>query len=869
MTRIDDQAGREVTPESGRRTGAPDGSAAPVRFVAHVRKQDKQRQSLEVHLEGVAKWASRFASKVGLQEAGFAIGMLHDLGKATETFQRYLLSATGEIDPDADAGEWMDAVAAKGKVDHSTAGAQVVYEHLWGKGPKEKTVAQMLALCIASHHSGLIDCLTPDGENNFARRMLKTEEQVRMREALANLPALQRSIDALLNPALVEQTLQKLVNLQKKGLGGEDGDSRESSIFKAGLLVRFLLSCLVDADRLDTADFEAPENALERNYGAYREWATLVARLDDEIAALEQKPERNAVDSLRSHISQECLACAAKPKGIYQLTVPTGGGKTLASLRFALNHAQAWGNIERVVYVIPYTSIIDQNAQTIRRILEERDASGRFLDRVVLEHHSNLTPEEETHRHALLAENWDAPVVLTTQVQFLEALFGRGTRSLRRMHQLANSVIILDEVQSFPIKVIHMLNVALRFLTDDCNATVVLCTATQPPLDKIDLVARALTLRAENRMIADERALFEQLRRVEVHDVRRIGGWSVDDVAQLAVRQTEEVGSTLVVVNTRKQARELYAALAAMELPDVLLRHLSTNMCPAHRLEVLEKVRERLGAGRQERVICVSTQLIEAGVDIDFGAVIRYLAGLDSIAQSAGRCNRHGQRPQLGRVFVVNPSEEALRNLKDIEIGATHARRLLDDLKRDHAQPAVDPIGIDAMATYYRAIFAERAGEMKYPIPAGSKLGHADNLFNLLAANVTSAAEYRRQHAANPPLTFLQSFQSAAREFEVIDSATVGVIVPYGEGAQIVSALCGALDWGEERRLLKRAQRYAVNLFRPEFKRLVDAGVVHEVQKDAGVFYLNKEYYSDMFGWSDTPAEEMPLYIVERSNDAK
>jgi len=842
------------------------------RFAAHIRKSDKQIQPLEKHLEGVSRRASKFASKAGMPRAGGVLGQLHDVGKATGKFQHYIFSAEGLIPKGSP--DWLDAKKLKGKIDHATAGAQIAYDYLWNKGAKERFAAQVLALCIASHHSGLIDCLTPDGMNNFLRRMSKSDDEIRKEEALHNSSELGQFLEEHLTAALADEIAAKFQGLR------EESDKGDTFAFKMGLLLRFLLSCLIDADRLDTADNESPENEVRRNLGNYVPWETLIGRLEAKLATFDANPEPNLVDILRSQISQACLDFSTKPKGIYQLTVPTGGGKTLASLRFALNHAQSAGDIERIIYVIPYTSIIDQNARNIRKILEERGEDGRFLNRVVLEHHSNLTPEsergekkspdqadgpmeEENVRQSLLSENWDAPVVLTTQVQFLEALFGSGTRSVRRMHQLANSVIILDEVQSFPIKTIHMLNVALRFLAHDCGATVVLCTATQPPLEKIEAEHRALTLSADSHIMPNEKELFERLKRVEVHDCRRKEGWSVEEVADLAGQQMEACGSTLVVVNTRSQALELYRAIAEMKLEGVALYHLSTNMCAAHRLAVIEKMKSQLGPDKPERIICISTQLIEAGVDIDFGAVIRYLAGLDSIAQSAGRCNRSGKRKRLGQVFIVNARGEILGSaLKDIQVGANHATTLLHAMSKNPEIYDGDPIGIDAMASYYTDVYKKRAGEMKYPLVGKDDFLHGESVFNLLAANLLALTEYRERERANPPLDFAQSFLSAAREFEVIDTDTIGVIVQFQEGKYIVNELSATDDFKLQRKLLKRAQRYSVNLFRPQFQELVNNEVVHETQAGSGIFYLDKEYYSDYFGWSDNPAGEMALLLI-------
>ena len=821
-------------------------------FIAHLREKDKEPQYLTDHLTEVSELAGHFAHKIGLKDAGEILGLLHDLGKASKEFQNYIQSATGMKDPDSD--DYVDAKAKKGKVDHSSAGAQVIVEKLWNEGSQGRIAAQALALCLASHHSGLIDCLSPSGENNFQRRIEKPEENTHKVEALANFREINRKLDDLLSKEVGQQIFATMEGLR------ESNDSKETLLFKYGLLIRFLFSCLIDADRLNTADFEMPSNARFRNYGKYHSWEILIQRLGKKIQELENKPGRNDVDELRSQVSQACLDFAARSKGIYQLTVPTGGAKTLGSLRFALNHT-AHHEMDRVFYIIPYTSIIDQNAEEVRKILEDKDENGKYLDRVVLEHHSNLTPEEETRRQNLLAQNWDAPVVFTTQVQFLEALFGAGTRSARRMHQLANSVIILDEVQTIPINTVHMLNVALRFLVSACGATVVLCTATQPPLEKIDARYRALTIQPDQRIIQNERELFNKLKRVEVHDERKADGWSEEEVSALAAQQLQEKGSVLIVVNTKKSARALYHTITNNKIAEVHLYHLSTNMCPAHRLDVLNTIRQKLD--NKERVICVSTQLIEAGVDIDFGSVIRYLAGLDSITQSAGRCNRHGIRQGLGNVWIVNPREENVESLTTIKIGKEQAERVLTDFNDNPEVFESDRIGLEAMAAYYQYYFYERRDEMKYKVGKDSPAGRDDDLFNLLSTNAISLQEHQRIKQALPDIPFIQSFQTASKAFRVIDSATQGVVVPYDdEGDELVKDLCGAPELEKQYKLLKKAQRYSVNLFPHEFEKLTRMGAIRAAQQGTGVFYLDNQYYSKHFGWSDEPVNDMNLQMA-------
>ncbi|MEW6406059.1 MAG: CRISPR-associated helicase Cas3', partial [Chloroflexota bacterium] len=823
-------------------------------LIAHVRK-DKKEQSLVTHLTETSQLAERLTAKVGMPEVGKIMGLLHDFGKASKEYQDYLKTNEGLINPDEDGY----SQAKRGEIDHSTAGAQLIYEKLYGRGQEGNILAQFLALAIASHHSGLIDCLKPDGFNDFERRIMKDDKDTNLREARGILADIEKELDEILAQPLEKQFVAKIFD----GMMEEGDTSLLNLVFKQGLLARFLLSCLLEADRLNTADFENPGNEAIRNYGEYIAWDTLIERLEAKYveyarATAQMKPGwALEVNQLRAQVAQACLEAAEKPKGIYQLTVPTGGGKTEASLRFALHHARAH-KMDRVFYIVPYITIIDQNADKLRNILERDDERGK----VVLEHHSNFVPTDDTRkRYNLLAENWDAPIVFTTQVQFLETLFGYGTRDARRMHQLANSVIIFDEVQTIPIKITHMFATALRFLTHDCGSTVVLCTATQPPLDKLPNERRRLMIEPEYKIIQNEDELFKQLKRVEVHDERKPGGLTHAEIADLAEQALREKGSVLIVVNTRPSAKALYEEIKARQL-DAALYHLSTNMCPAHRMDVLEnEIKPKLEA--KEPVICVSTQLIEAGVDIDFGAVIRALAGLDSIAQAAGRCNRHGLREDGGSVWVVNPQEENLDRLEDIKSGSEHAQRVLDDFRDAPDSFGNDRIGLDAVAAYYNFYYHSQKDKMNYPVGANSSVKRNDDLFYLLSTNKLSTEANKATYQNVAPDIFLkQSFRTANGEFRVIDAPTRGIIVPYGDGEKIITELCGAFGIEKQSKLLKHAQRYSVNLFDHQLKDLLKIGAVQEVQEGAGVYYLDNQYYSEEFGWSDQPVSGMEVLIA-------
>jgi CRISPR-associated endonuclease/helicase Cas3 len=335
----------------------------------------------------------------------------------------------------------------------------------------------------------------------------------------------------------------------------------------------------------------------------------------------------------------------------------------------------------------------------------------------VLEHHSNLEPENQTWHSKLAAENWDAPIVLTTMVQFLETLFSGGTRGVRRLHQLANSVIIFDEIQTLPINCTHLFCNALNFLCAYTKTTAVLCTATQPLLNKLPEQTKdkgQLQIPKENELIVDVRELFEQLKRVEISNKTKVEGWSLDEIAALALSEFDSKGNCLVIVNTKAWAQALYTQ-CSQTVDTNSLFHLSTNQCSAHRSGLFHSMRERLANNLP--VLCFSTQLIEAGVDIDFASVIRFLAGLDSIAQAAGRCNRNGQFKRNGRletaiVHVVNPAKETIDQLNDIKVGQEKTRRVFSEV---HGKALLDP---EVMALYFKYYFYERTEVMIYKLDA-------------------------------------------------------------------------------------------------------------------------------------------------------
>lgn len=801
----------------------------PVRTVratslAHVRREDKAEQHLHSHLLRTAELAGTFAGKVGLPCCGRLLGLLHDLGKYSDAFQRYLASSAGLLDQDHD--DFLpDAAAHKGKIDHSTAGGQYVYSRLKQLGPKGLLLGRMLALPMASHHSGLINSLDEDGADVFTRRMSKPEAQAHLLESFQRMD--QEIASELEKLFAAEEGVAKELSVRQARL--QQKNSANSAAFHHGQLVRFLLSCLVDADRIDSACFEFPEQQATYIAKPGPDWAVLRARLEEELTSKDRVTEVNA---LRRDIADHCLARADDAPGFFSLTVPTGGGKTLSSLRFALRHAQRYG-LEHIFYIIPYTSIIDQNAETARRILE----TGLPPGSVVLEHHSNILPEKETWQGKLLAQNWDVPIIFTTMAQFLETLFGSGTSKARRMHNLARSVLVFDEIQTLPPRLTYLFCNALNFLVEECGSTALLCTATQPLLGRPPKPEKGrLALSPECEIVPNPAELFTALRRVNFID-HTTKTMTLEEIGSLALDELEQSRSCLVVVNTKKWAESIYRSCRERGVKHAF--YLSTALCPAHRMDLLGEIARRLEAGSP--VLCVSTQLIECGVDISFGSAIRFAAGLDSILQTAGRCNRHKER-EHGRVHIVRPpeGEENLKHLSDIAAGKSACLHVLGEFA---AMPAAgrDLSDPELVERYFEYYFYSRAKDMEYDVPADT-IGRDDTLLSLLGSNERNIGKN------GAPAMLRQSFATAASCFQPIDSAGRGMIVPYGEGREIIADLCSTPGRHDLRNLLRRAQRYTVNVFPWQLEKLQKQKAVRGVAGLEDVLCLDERWYDKELG---------------------
>ena len=656
-------------------------------------------EPLSKHLEEVAQAAETFAAEFGAESWGRWLGACHDLGKMSDAFQNYLRSSSPTIGKDAGVEEQ----PAPGRVNHSSYGARFAYRNAGG------VLGEMLAYCIAGHHAGLPDAMATDDANSRGTLRFRLDP----------------TFEAI--PPVAEPML----HLPKLSPPPQAHRKAERS-FGLAFFTRMLFSCLVDADRSCTEAFCDPRKASCR--GESRpSIAELQTSLDGYMQSFSAKAAILPVNQVRSSVLQQCRAAAVNGPGFFSLQVPTGGGKTLASLVFALNHALA-NRQRRVIVAIPFTSIIEQTASVYR------EALGRLGGRALIEHHPNLKPQHDTRANQLGTENWDAPLIVTTNVQLLESLFAAATTPCRKLHNIVNSVIVLDEAQVLPPELLAPTLTALRMLVDHYGCTVVLCTATQPALEhRKDF---EFGLEAVKPIIDKPEELFESLRRVELHHAGKLT--DNDLVERLAAEPR-----VLCIVNTRGQAAKVFNALRQQAGVDGCF-HLSTLMCGAHRRVVLQSIRERAASGQTCRV--VSTQLIEAGVDLDLPVVYRAEAGFDSIAQAAGRCNREGRLPGLGQVYVFEaetmPPPGYLRRTAQT---AAELRTLYRD-----------PLTPKATEAYFRSLYWS--------------LGLRQLDAHCILDKVDMDVQRRRTRF---------QFRDIASKYVLIQDKTLPVLIPYNEEAKL------------------------------------------------------------------------------------
>lgn len=710
---------------------------------------EEEWERLGVHLNGVGDHAAQLADAFGAGWFGNVLGLLHDIGK---------------IDPDFQSKRLYGLPV---RVDHSTAGAVIASEKY---GP---VVGKALAYCIAGHHAGLANGLRSGITSSLRDRIGKRKA-----------PA----IPADLGIELPSQFKQPLP-VTRAGFNYQ---------FSMPFMIRMLFSSLVDADFIETENFYAKVEQRKTGKpvtvrGGDIPMSVVLDNYRNRLAevAAKAKQERLPINELRAQVLAAAIDAAGLPPGMFSMTVPTGGGKTFSSGAFALEHAVKQG-MRRVIYVIPYTSIIEQTADVLRKAIKNNDA--------VLEHHSAFDVAKVAKgwsgakKLRLDAQNWDRPVVVTTAVQFFESLFANRPSRCRKLHNIANSVIVVDEAQTMPLKFLRPCVEALRELVRGYGCSVVLCTATQPALLAEDGFPNGL--RDVVEIAPDPKDLYRRLKRVHVHYIKEPLG---DEALSAKLAEAEQV---MCIVNSRRHARELYGMIA--DQPGA--RHLSTWMCAAHRRDVLAQIRLDLDTGQPVRL--VATSLVEAGVDIDFPTVYRAVAGLDSVAQAAGRCNREGKDEAGGNVYVFHPEN-------------IPGRQPPHELKR-YAEVAVqvlarhtdDPIGLDAIREYFRQTYW-RGGNDDLD---GAMVGEEPDAVR----GILRALE---QHAA----TCDYPFSDVADAFRFIATHDVPIIVPYGDVDDVLKEMDTATVVGG---IARKLQQYIVQMPLAKRDKLLAEGKARVIREE-------------------------------------
>ena len=774
----------------------------PNSIIAHTR-ENGSIQSLSEHIEGVAQHCAQFLEQAGLPELaplGRLLAQLHDAGKAQPAFQRYILGNSEQ------------------KAPHSAAGALLATSLLYELSQvlqlkKLPRSSQLLAYAISGHHRGLYDY----GELETKLKDIDTKD--RCKKAEGDLSELMSEVQNWVKEhgAKTEAYLRKLA-------------SRVEEEEQAQALIRLLFSCLVDADFLDTEAF-MDEERKGRRHEATSGYASLEVLRDRLTKHMEGFSTEGAINEARRAFLNQCRAHGRTcPKGYYSLFLPTGGGKTLSSMAWALETALKHG-AKRIIYVIPYTSIITQTAGIFREIFGEEH---------VLEHHSDISfaggeasqEAERYERTRLLAENWDAPIIVTTNVQFFESLFSHKVSRNRKVHSIANSVVVFDEVQMFPTEFLSPMLRLLDDLKHIYGTQLLFCSATLPPFDK-DHSSPFKKVNDYHQLsdaiqpiVPEDPELFKVFDRVIYHLEEKT--YATEELAQALGQHA----SALCIVNSRRDASQLYRTLleTGKEAQEVI--HLSRNMCSAHLKERIAEIRQRLK--EDIPTIVISTQLIEAGVDIDLPIVYRAMSGLDSIVQAGGRCNREGKRPAPGEVYVFSLSDGG-KAFGAIAQGQHATRFLLDNTEAQ----TYTSIPLELIEAYYRRYYSSVGSfDMKHVI---------EDLYD-----EDEAKRWRFD------------FEQASDAFKLIDNVDHDLFVPYARGKELIDELQGQ-TLHLDRRTMRELQQYHVSISQWEYEELKKARLLSEVvvNRDTKqtILVLAPQGYDEALGVCTTnPLLDEPLF---------
>lgn len=772
-------------------------------FTAHIRDDNGEKviQTVQTHSQESAAIAEKYAEKICTTTIAQLALIIHDVGKLCRDFEDYI---NGRND------------LQRGMIDHCYAGARYLNE-LANKTNNKKIMetAGFIARIVISHH-GLHDWVDENGQNYFQNRIKKDERYEEIKKNIQKiisdeelLQLLQRAQDEY---AAIRSKIRSMCS------GAEE---KKLFAFYMGLFERVMLSIIADADRTNTAEFQLNKE-IELKYDK-EVWELPYQKMEKQVEKFAINTDK--ISKQRSSISNRCWQFTDHEVGICRLIVPTGGGKTLSSLRFALKYCKEYKK-DHIFYIAPYQSILEQNSDVWREIIGEN---------YFLEHHSDILAElddkGEIAEYELRSEKWDVPVIATTLVQFLNTLFLGRMDSVRRMHQLCNSVIIIDEVQSIPTKCVSLFNLAMNFMKEIGKSSIVLCSATQPTFEKVKY---PLKIDVNVSMTGEYAKDFIAFKRNEILPQITNSGYSYKQAADFCVQKCEEEKMVLFVVNTKPAAHNIYQEIKKKNLEHTKIIHLSTYMCPEHRRRRIDELKNALI--KKEKMICVTTQLIEAGVDISFPCVIRSLAGLANVVQAAGRCNRSSEYDRCCTVHLLNLNEECLKNLNEIKTGQIVTRYILEN------NAYVDLQGVETLSAYFEKYYGEMKEELNYNV---DDIELQTDLLEMFSLNRNRYPAWMKDN--NLSFYHRQAFKTAGQLFKVIDENSMSVIVPYDENAREVIKCLRSVDYSHEwAKGLREAQKYVVGINKKMEKALREEEAIEFLP--SGVYVLKEGYYDNECG---------------------
>ncbi len=795
--------------------------------IAHITKFDEIEyiQTASEHSRNTAKYTSENLKVIKLESVGYLTGLIHDMGKFCGKFDEYIRkSADG-------------ANVKKGSVNHTFSGVIYLMERYHNTSDfSRKLTSEIVAWAIGSHH-GQFDIIDLENNSGFEHRMYYDKEQICYDEAINDFIAECANtdeIDTLFDKAAEEvKSIFEIIKTDYKKYMGQNGLKITIQYSFLGFLARLVLSALIDADRRDTNEFCCQQ----KHTYITADTELWIKQLEFFNRKLNKMSCDTEINKARKYISDKSAEFAVNTGGVYRISVPTGAGKTLATLRFALEHA-AKNDKSRLIFVIPLLSVLEQNAKVI---------SDYILDSktILTEHHSNVvrseTEDGELDNYELLSESFSSPVLITTLVQLLNTLFAVKTTSIRRMKSLCNSVIVIDEVQSVPYKTLYMFNMAINFLVNFCGATVVLSSATQPCFETLDY---PIKLYADCDIVPFNEEIFKVFKRTETVDLSSEPK-NIEQLSDFSYKIIEEKSSLLIICNTKNSAKELFYQLKNLNSDDIYkLYHLSTSMCTQHRIDTLAAINKSLALG--EKIICVSTQLVEAGVDFSFEVCIRIKAGIDNITQAAGRCNRSNDYGYICTVYIVSLQDEKLSMLPDI----IKSQQAFDVLHEIYAKNPIaynnDMLSTKSVNDYYHRLLRYEYDKDTFRYAVKN-----EKLFSLISHNDL----HNRAGSVTNKYILKQSFKSAGDMFKVFDDNTEDIIVPYNETArEIIADLCSQkakFDIVYLKEKIEQAKPYTIQVYAQKFRKLCDDGVIFKTSEDKHFTALMDGYYSDEIGLND------------------